>query len=234
MVSVSADTDGDDDLPFGHGPMYVSVAMAHDATTDQVLGVLDLLDEELDEDEIENIEIRLAGPKTAHISTCYLRDRERLVAEPDGGARRPRGPRLRVLSRVSTSASGSRRRTSHTSSTAADRVRRLRRPTRSLVVAGRFRTRSVVARTTTRRCWARGPRFVLARRDAVPPHGCRRLQRTAPLELWTTRKHRDALRGCSWPRIPRLRSSVRSSSALPASRGPSRSRGRSRRSPGCG
>jgi hypothetical protein len=190
VASVSADTEGDDDLPFGHPPMYVSVVMARDATEDEVLGVLDLLDEELDEDEIENIEVGLAGPKTAHISTGYLQDRKRLVAELMAAYDDPDVLDYEYFQGFDVSVRVASHDMAHVVA-AADRYGDAGAD-ETFVVGGRFEL--LRGRDDDEALLGSRTSFVLRLETQFPLTGAVVSGGDAPLELWTTRKHRDALR----------------------------------------
>jgi hypothetical protein len=191
VVTVSTALEGDDDLPFGDGPMYVRVVMARDATADEVLGVLDLLDEELDEDEIENIELGMAGPKAAGLTTGDLRDRERLAADLVAAYRDPEVLSYVYFQGFDVSVRVASADMAHVVA-AADRYGIAGDPDEVFVVGGKFEL--LRGLDDDKALLDARTRFVLRLEKEFPLTGAVVSGGARPMELWTTRKDRDALR----------------------------------------
>lgn len=62
------ENDGDDAVPFVAAPKHVRVRMEADASADEVMAVFDAYDDPIEDDELDSVEVVLAGPKQASLS----------------------------------------------------------------------------------------------------------------------------------------------------------------------
>ena len=182
---------GDDDLPFGHGDVYVAVVMGVGATEDQVEAIFDELDRQLDEDHVESLEVRMAGPKLATLTTGGdLQDSHRLAedlvtAYADDEILSYEHGGSYVSVRLSTEDFDD-------VVAAADRYGDAGDPDSIFVAANRFRLDRGDGDEDPGLTAAR-TRFVQRVDDEIPLTGAV-VSSYEPLELWTARKHRDELR----------------------------------------
>ena len=190
VLSVSAGSVGDDDLPFGQDVLYVSVAMSPDASADQVVDVLDELDRELDQDEIETIEVRMSHPLTRLTIGGDLHDLDELAgdlvaAHGDGEVLLYERDPSQVSLRLTTADFDS-------VVAAADRYGDAGHPDSVSVVAGRFELERARADPDPG-LTADRTAFVQRVDDEVGLSGAV-VSSNGPLELWTDWEHRDTVR----------------------------------------
>ena len=69
---------GDDFIPFANIPKSIWVVMEADASADEVMSVFDKYDDDVDDDDVDRVEVRLEGPKkaTLHAGTGIKVERD--------------------------------------------------------------------------------------------------------------------------------------------------------------
>lgn len=63
------ENDGDNDIPFATVPKHVAVRMEADASADEVMAVFDAYDDPIADGEVGSVDLVLAGPKRATLSS---------------------------------------------------------------------------------------------------------------------------------------------------------------------